>query len=119
MSDAVTAAIPLAVARAALRTLEQRHAGFEHRDGRVRKARVDETRLFALKTSFRSLGRVVDEALCQEQRLGGLAERRPHRAAMDEAGRRAEGRGMLGHGMLGGCRPIVIRDQLDEARGLE
>ena len=100
MSDAVTAAMPLAVARAASAPFEQRHAVFEHGDGRVRKAGIDEARFFALEAGFRGLGRVVDEALGQEQRLRGLAEGRAHRAAVNQAGGGAEGGSLVGHDRL-------------------
>ena len=42
--------------------------------------------LLALEARLGLLGAVVDKALRQEQRLGGLAELRAQRAGMDEAG---------------------------------
>ena len=57
-----------------LRAFEERHAALEHRDGRVGEARIDEARIVALEARFGLLHRVVEIALGEEQRLGGLLE---------------------------------------------
>ncbi len=70
-----------------LRAFEQAHALLEHRDGRIGVARIDEARVLALEARLGRLGVGIDEALGQEQRLGGLGELRAHRAAMHQLGR--------------------------------
>ena len=81
-----------------LRALEGRHAGLEHRHGRVREAGVDEAGLVPREAAFAFLGAGIDMALRQEERLGGLAELGAQRPAVDEKGLRAERRcRVLGH----------------------
>ena len=72
-----------------LRAFEQAHALLEHGDGRVGVARIDEARILALEARLGRLGVGIDEALGQEQRLGGLGELRAHGAAVHELGRGA------------------------------
>ena len=69
---------------------EGRHAGLEHRDRRVRKARILIAGVFALEARLGLGRRVVDVALGQEQRLGGLGEARPVQATTDADGVEAE-----------------------------
>src|ERR687885_670084 len=64
-----------------------RTARLEHRDRRIRKARIRITGLFVLEASFGLLGGLVDEARRHIERLRGLAEGRAERAFMDHAGR--------------------------------
>ncbi len=100
-----------------LGAFEQRHALLEHPHGGVREARVDEPGILALEASLGGLGRVVDEALRQEERLRRLAEGRADGAAMDEAGGGAEGGELVGHGGLTLHRGLVIRLSRRVARG--
>ncbi len=65
---------------------ERRHALFEHGHGRIGEARILEARLFVLEAALGLRGAVVDIALGQKQRLGGLAELRAQRAGMHEPG---------------------------------
>ena len=62
------------------------HAALEHRDRRIREARIDEAGILALEARLALLGGVVDVALGQEQRLRRLAELRAQGAGMDQAG---------------------------------
>ena len=75
-----------------LGALQEPHALLEHGDGRVGVARIDEARLVALEAPLGLLGAVVDVALGHEHRLGVLAELRAQRSAVDELGRRPQGR---------------------------
>ena len=68
-----------------LGALEGGHAPLEHGDGRIGEARVDEAWLLALEAGRAFLGRFVDEALGQKQRLGSFAELRADLAGVDEA----------------------------------
>ena len=72
-----------------LGAFEQAHALLEHGDGRIGVARIDEARILALEARLGGLRAAIDEALGQEDRLGGLAELRAERAAMHQLGRRA------------------------------
>ena len=54
------------------------------------KAGVLEAGILVQEAGLALLGAVIDMALRQKQRLGGLAELRAHRAGMDEAGLRDE-----------------------------
>jgi hypothetical protein len=80
-----------------LGALERRHAGLEHGDRRVREARVDEAGVLALEASLAILGRGVDVALREEQRLRGLAEGRAQRARVDEQRVEIAVEGQRGH----------------------
>ena len=71
---------------AGLGAFQQRQPVLEHLHGRIGVARVDEARLVAGEAGVGALGAVVDVALGQKERLGGLAERRAHRAAAHQAG---------------------------------
>ena len=71
-----------------LRAFQQPHALLEHGDRRIGVAAVDEAGL-ALEALLGLLGRLVDVALGEEQRLGGLAELRAQRAPVHEQGLRA------------------------------
>ena len=86
------------------RAFEQADALFEHGGRRVREARVDETRLLVLEARLGLLGRRIDVALCEVERLGGLAERRARRAAVDE-----DGLGLPVGGNGRGCRLCHLR----------
>ena len=68
-----------------LGAFERRHALLEHLHGRIGEAGILVARIFALEARFGLGGVVVDVALGQEQRLGGLAELRAQRAGMDQA----------------------------------
>ena len=59
-----------------LGAFQRAHALFEHVDGRVGVARIDEARLLALEARFGRLRALVDIALGEVHRLGGLAEAR-------------------------------------------
>ena len=52
---------------------EQRHALFEHRDGRIAEAAVLIAFVLAGEAAFGDFRAVVDKPLRQEQSLGGLA----------------------------------------------
>ena len=69
-----------------LGALERRHARLEHRDRRIGKARVLKARVLVLEPALGLERVVVDVALGQEQRLGGLAELRAQYAGMDQTG---------------------------------
>ena len=69
---------------AGLGALEGGHALLQHGDGRVREAGILEARILVQEARLALLGAVIDMALRQEQRLGGLAELRAHGAGMDE-----------------------------------
>jgi hypothetical protein len=78
--------------------LEGGHARLEHRHRGVGEPRIDEARVLALEARRAFLGGVVDEALGEKQRLGGLAELGADLAGVDEAGFRAvAGRIRRGH----------------------
>ena len=62
------------------------HAALEHRDVGIGKARIEKAGILALEARLALLGGVVDEALRQEQRFGGLAELRAQRAGMHQPG---------------------------------
>src|SRR6516162_1350903 len=64
--------------------LQQTHALLEHGDGGVGVAAIDEATL-ALETLLGFLGRSVDIALGEEERLGGLAKGGAQTAAVHEA----------------------------------
>src|SRR5690606_23964417 len=87
--------------------LEEAHALLEHGNGRVGETRIDETGLIAGKARRGTLGAVIDEALSEEERLGGLAEFRSQGAAMYELGRRSEA---LLVGFLLGCTGLSRHD---------
>ncbi|VTZ58996.1 hypothetical protein EMEDMD4_10172 [Sinorhizobium medicae] len=71
------------------RSFEHAHALFEHVVGRAAVTRIDVTVSLALETGLRRFGGVVDEALRQEDRFGGLAVLGTQRSAVDELGCRA------------------------------
>ena len=64
--------------------LERRHARLEHRDRRIGEARILVARLLVLEAPLGLRGRLVDIALRQEQRLGGLAEFGAQDAGLNE-----------------------------------
>ena len=66
------------------RAFQPAHALLEHRHRRVGVARIDEARIVALEAGLGRLGIGVDEALGQEHGFRGLAELRPHRAAVHQ-----------------------------------
>ena len=61
-----------------LRAFERRHAPLEHIDGGIGEARILVAGILALEARLRLRGVVVDVALGEKERLGGLAERRAH-----------------------------------------
>ncbi len=65
---------------------EQRHALFEHGDGRIGETRVDEPGLFVLEAPLGLLHGFVYEALGEKQSLGGLAESRAQNASVNQLG---------------------------------
>ena len=79
-----------------LGAFEQRHAALEHRHRRIGEARIDEPRRVALEARLRLRHRVVEIALGEEQRLGGLLELRAHRAAVHELGGGTQRPGIAG-----------------------
>ena len=86
-----------------LGALQQGHALFEHGDGGIGEARIDEARRLAFEARLGSLHVGIDIALGEEHGLGGLAELRAHGPAMHEPGRGAQ----LVHG-FGGFRGRVF-----------
>ena len=86
ISAVVTAAMPLAVARAASAPSNSAMRPLDMVHGRIGVARVDVAGLGVVEPRLALLGAVVDEALGDEQRLGGLAELRAQGPGMDEAG---------------------------------
>ena len=87
---AVTAAMPLAVARAASAPSSSAMRASNIATVGIREARVDEARVLALEAGLGGFHRVVDEPLGQEHGFGGLAEGGPHGAAVHQAGGRAQ-----------------------------
>ena len=83
---AVTAAMPVAVARAASAPSQLDHAALEHRHVGIGEARIEIPVLVALETRFALLGTVVDEALGEKHGLGGFAELGTDGAGMDQSG---------------------------------
>ncbi len=67
------------------RALEGGHAAFEHGDGRIGEARIEEAGRRAREALLAFLGAVIDEALGQKERFGRLAELRAQRARLHEA----------------------------------
>ena len=65
---------------------EQAHPLLEHGDGRVGIARIDEAGVLPIEARLGRLGRVVDEALGEEEGLRRFAELRTEGATVDEAG---------------------------------
>ena len=103
----VTAAMPVAVARAASRAFELDHAALEHRDVGIGKARIEKARVLALEARLALLGGVVDKALRQEQRLGRFAELRAQGAGMHQPGFGAVAGGRRGRGEFRHVTSIV------------
>ncbi len=83
-----------------LGAFQKAHALLEHGDRRVGEARILETRILVLETRFRLLGGLVDEALGQEERFGGLAELGAQHAAVHELRLGAPARGVVGDRLL-------------------
>ncbi len=67
-----------------LGAFQRAHALFEHVDGGIGVARIDEARLLALEAGFRRLRRLVDIALGEVHRLGGFAEAGTQRSGVHE-----------------------------------
>jgi hypothetical protein len=71
---------------AGLGAFEGGHAGLQHRRRRITQPAVLEARIGVQEAAFGLCRIVVDMALRQVERLGGLAELRTLDAVMDEAG---------------------------------
>src|SRR6185437_16765869 len=67
------------------RALERAHSALEHRNRRVRIARVNEAFFLALEARFALLGAFINVALGEVERLRVLAELRAHDTAMHQA----------------------------------
>ena len=76
--------MPVAVARAASAPSSRRMRSSNMATVGLAKREVDEAGVLVLEARLGLLGGVVDEALGEEQRLGGLAERRAQGAAVHE-----------------------------------
>jgi hypothetical protein len=83
-----------------LGAFEEANTLLEHRDGGVCKARILKARVFVLEAGLGLFCGMVDEALGQEERFGGLAELRAQHAAVDELRFRAPALGIGGDGRL-------------------
>jgi hypothetical protein len=70
---------------------QRAHALFEHVDGGIGIARIDEAFRLALEARFGSFSAFVDVALREEEGLGGFAVLRSRGAAVDECGCRTPG----------------------------
>src|SRR5690606_7567883 len=82
-----------------LGAFQQPHTLFEHRDGWIGKARIDEPGLVASEAGLGLLSGVVDVALGEKERLGCLAKLRPELSAVDEE--------RFGRPLLTGIRNLI------------